>query len=89
MNIEQGEVSFYVDLCPDQEFGYSTSAPELPGVLSEGDSVLEAIGMTVDAFCMLAQSYITDGIPIPLKPARPLEPGSTRYRVTIRKVTNE
>ena len=89
MNIEQGEVSFYVDLCPDPDGGYSTSAPELKGVLSEGDSVLEAIGMTVDAFCMLVQSFITDGQPIPFVDECELEPGSNRYRVTIKKVQND
>ncbi len=52
-------------LCPEEEGGYSAHALRLPGVVSQGDSIEEALGNIEDAFRETLISYREDGLDIP------------------------
>lgn len=52
-------------LCPEDEGGYSAHALRLPGVVSQGDSIEEALGNVEDAFRETLISYREDNRDIP------------------------
>ena len=52
-------------LCPEAEGGYSAHALRLPGVVSQGDSIEEALGNITDAFRETLISFREDGLDIP------------------------
>jgi len=50
---------------PDEGSGYSVDVPDLPGCVTEGDNLAEAILMAVDATSGWILSELEDGQPIP------------------------
>jgi antitoxin HicB len=52
-------------ICPEPDGGYSVHAIRLPGVVSEGETIDEAIANIEDAFRATAQSYLDDSGVIP------------------------
>ena len=66
-------------LCPEDEGGYSAHALRLPGVVSQGETVTEALDNIKEAFRGAIGVYLEDGQEIPLesidmdRPAESLE----------------
>ena len=56
--------------CEEQE-GYTVVVPDLPGCVTQGKSLIDAIGMAVDAASGLVLDEMEDGKPIP--PASKIE----------------
>jgi predicted RNase H-like HicB family nuclease len=55
-----------VILIPDEEDGgYTVEVPSLPGCISEGDTVEEALENIVDAIRGYITSLEADGLPVP------------------------
>jgi antitoxin HicB len=52
-------------LCPEDVGGYSAIALRLPGVVSQGDSVEEALENISEAFAAAVSVYLEDGTVIP------------------------
>lgn len=58
--------TYRVELIPDpDEGGYAIAFPELPGCLSEGDTVEEALANAEDAKREWIMAALEDGFPIP------------------------
>ncbi len=53
-------------LHPDEEQGgYTVTVPSLPGCITEGDTLEEAIAMAKEAIQLYIESLIADGEPVP------------------------
>jgi predicted RNase H-like HicB family nuclease len=48
-------------LCPEEGGGYSAHALRLPGVVSQGNDIEEAMANIEDAFCTALQAYLESG----------------------------
>jgi antitoxin HicB len=52
-------------LTPQPEGGYTVTSPALPELLTEGDSLEEALQHVQDAFLAVLEWYTEDGEPLP------------------------
>jgi predicted RNase H-like HicB family nuclease len=52
-------------LCPEEDGGYSAQALRLPGVVSQGESVAEALENIADAFRGAVFVYLEESMAIP------------------------
>ena len=66
---------------PQPEGGYTIIVPELPGCISEGESMREARKMIADAIKGYCESLLKDGLPLPKDVS--LEPKHEKVRVVI------
>ena len=57
--------TYTVILEPEPEGGYVVHCPSLPGVVTEGETVEEALAMARDAITGYLESLRKDGLPIP------------------------
>jgi antitoxin HicB len=70
--MSQREYTYTVILEPDlDEGGYTVKVPALPGCVTQGDTLEEAIAMAKDAIGLYLESLISDGEPIPEERERP------------------
>lgn len=51
--------------CEEKKGGYTVEVPDLPGCVSEGDSLADAIIMATDAACGWVLDELEDGKPVP------------------------
>jgi len=58
-------------LHPETEGGYSVTVPSLPGVLTQGETIEEAIAMAKDAIRLYIESLVADGEPVPEETEHP------------------
>ena len=59
-------------LDPDrEEGGFTVTVPALPGVVTQGETVEEALEMARDAIALYLEDLIADGEPIPTEQAPP------------------
>ena len=49
----------------DDEIGYTVEVPALPGCITEGDTVQEALANAREAIAGYLESLTDDGLPIP------------------------
>jgi len=57
---------YTVLLHPDEEEGgYTVTVPALPGIVTEGDTLEEALEMARDAIALYLEDLAADGEPIP------------------------
>jgi len=60
------EHRYTILLHPDEEQGgYTVTVPALPGCITEGDTIEEAISMAKEAIQLYIESLIADGEPVP------------------------
>ena len=60
------EHSYTILLHPDEEQGgYTVTVPALPGCITEGDTLEEAIAMAKEAIQLYIESLVADGEPVP------------------------
>ena len=50
---------------PQPEGGYTVTSPLLPELITEGDTVAEALANAQDAFAAVAEIYQDRGLPLP------------------------
>ena len=68
----QREYAFSILLDPDPETGtYTVTVPTLPGVVTQGDTIEEAIAMAKDAIRLHVEAMAAHGEPIPEERDRP------------------
>ena len=68
----QREYAYTILLDPDPETGsFTVTVPALPGVVTQGDSVEEAIAMAKDAIRLHVAAMIAHGEPVPEERSRP------------------
>ena len=63
--IQVGDYSFTVLIEPNDPDGYLVTCPALPGLVTEGDTLDEALAMAKDAIAGCLISSIKHGDPIP------------------------
>ena len=57
---------------PDpEEGGYTVTVPALPGVVTQGETIEEAIAMGKDAIRCHIEGLLADGEPVPIEEERP------------------
>ena len=54
-------------LSPQPEGGYTVTSPLLPELVTEGDTVEEALANVRDAFAAVVEAYEDLGRPLPIK----------------------
>jgi antitoxin HicB len=66
------EYAYTILLDPDPETGsFTVTVPALPGVMTQGDTVEEAIAMAKDAIQLHVEALIAHGEPVPEERSRP------------------
>lgn len=50
----------------DEEGGYTVTVPALPGIVTEGETLDEAVDMAKDAIALYLEDLVADGEPIPI-----------------------
>ncbi len=70
--MSQSEYTYTIILEPDpEEGGYTVTVPALPGCVTQGDTLEEAIAMAKDAIGLYLESLIADDEAIPEERERP------------------
>jgi antitoxin HicB len=65
--ITHKEYSYTVVFEPAPEGGYTVTCPALPGLVTEGDTLVEARAMAADAIRCYLESLKKDEMPIPVE----------------------
>ncbi|MFL5586141.1 MAG: type II toxin-antitoxin system HicB family antitoxin [Ktedonobacteraceae bacterium] len=66
------EYSYTIILEPDpDEGGYTVTVPALPGCVTQGETIEEAIVMAKDAIRLYIETLIAEGQPVPLEHEHP------------------
>ena len=72
MEKRQREYEFTVLLDPDEDKGgYTITVPALPGIVTQGETVEEALEMARDAIALYLEDLVADGEPIPTEHVSP------------------
>ncbi len=67
------ELQYTIILHPDpEEGGYTVTVPTLPGCVTQGETVEEAVAMAKDAIRLYIESLIEGGEPVPEEEKAPL-----------------
>jgi predicted RNase H-like HicB family nuclease len=66
------ERHYTIILHPDPEGGYTVTVPALPGCITQGETMEDAISMAKDAIHLYIESLIADGEPVPEEHEHPL-----------------
>jgi antitoxin HicB len=57
---------YTIILYPDaEEGGYTVTVPALPGCITQGETIEEAIAMAKDAIQLYIETLLDDGLPVP------------------------
>lgn len=57
---------YMIILHPDpEEGGFTVTVPSLPGVITEGDTIEEAIAMAKEAIALHIEGLVAHGLPVP------------------------
>ena len=66
------EYRYTIILEPDpDEGGYTVTVPALPGCVTQGETIEEAIVMAKDAIRLFIETLIAEGQPVPLEHEHP------------------
>ena len=66
------EYRYTIILDPDpDEGGYTVTVPALPGCVTQGETIEEAIVMAKDAIRLFIETLIAEGQPVPLEHEHP------------------
>ena len=66
------EYAYTIILDPDaDEGGYTVTVPALPGCVTQGETIEEAIAMAKDAIRLYIETLIADGEPVPQEREHP------------------
>jgi antitoxin HicB len=66
-------LTYSILLQPDpDEGGFTVTVPELPGIVTQGESFEQALAMARDAIALHVEGLVADGIEVPLERAAPI-----------------
>ncbi len=69
---EARDYTYTVLLDPDEEEGgYTVTVPALPGLVTQGDTLDEALAMARDAIALYLEDLAASGEPIPVEHEQP------------------
>jgi predicted RNase H-like HicB family nuclease len=72
--------TYTIELEPTEPSGYAVTVPALPGVLTFGDTVEEAMAMAREAIALHIEGLRAHGEPVPTEPA---SRGKHRVRIPV------
>lgn len=75
--------SFRVILRPQEDGGFTAFSPDLPGAISEGDSLAEVLSNMKDALTGLLESYGAEEIPFVDQPQYDWLQGDIETRIAV------
>lgn len=65
-------LTYTVLLEPDpDEGGFTVTVPELPGVVTQGETIEDALAMARDAITLHVEGLAADGLPVPVERIAP------------------
>ena len=65
-------LTYTVLLEPDpDEGGFTVTVPELPGCITQGETLDEALARAREAIALHVEGLAADGLPVPVERARP------------------
>lgn len=59
------EYQYTIILHPDEEGGYTVTVPSLPGCVTQGETIEEAIAMAKDAIRLFVETLLSEGESVP------------------------
>jgi antitoxin HicB len=66
-------LTYSILLQPDpNEGGFTVTVPELPGIVTQGESFEEALAMARDAIALHVEGLAGDGLDVPIERAAPI-----------------
>jgi antitoxin HicB len=66
-------LTYSILLQPDpDEGGFTVTVPELPGIVTQGESFEEALAMARDAIALHVEGLAADGLDVPIERAAPI-----------------
>jgi len=66
-------LTYSVLLQPDpDEGGFTVTVPELPGIVTQGESFEEALAMARDAIALHVEGLAADGLEVPIERVAPI-----------------
>jgi predicted RNase H-like HicB family nuclease len=66
------DYQYTIFLDPDPETGaYTVTVPALPGCITQGDTLEEAIAMAKESISLHIEGLLADGLPVPRETERP------------------
>jgi len=77
------QYEFTVLFEPAEEGGYVVTCPALPGLITEGESLVEARAMATDAIRTYLESLAKDGLSVPEDKPLVLEPVKESVCITL------
>jgi predicted RNase H-like HicB family nuclease len=78
-----GEVAIRLHIEPLEEGGYVATSPDVPGLVAEGRSIVEAVEIAQGLARKIAESCLEHGDPIPPSLSRLLDGGTNDFVVPV------
>ena len=77
------EQSYTIVLAPAEEGGFTVTCPDLPGVITDGDTFEDALEQAKEAIEVFIESLMKDGEPVPASRSVPQGKLQASVHVTI------
>ena len=78
-----GEAAIRLHIEPLEEGGYVATSPDVPGLVAEGRSIVEAVEIAQGLARKIAESCLEHGDPLPSSLSRILDGGSNDFIVPV------
>lgn len=78
-----GEVAIRLHIEPLEEGGYVATSPDVPGLVAEGRSIVEAAEIAQGLARKIAESCLEHGDPLPLSLSRLVDDSSTDFVIPV------
>jgi antitoxin HicB len=78
-----GEVAIRLHIEPLSEGGYLATSPDVPGLVAEGRSIVEAVEIAQGLARKIAESCLEHGDPLPPSLSRLVDGGTTDFVIPV------
>lgn len=78
-----GEVAIRLHIEPLEEGGYLATSPDVPGLVAEGRSIVEAVEIAQGLARKIAESCLEHGDPVPPALSRIVDGGSNDFVIPV------
>ena len=77
------EVAIRLHIEPLEEGGYVATSPDVPGLVAEGRSIVEAVEIAQGLARKIAESYLEHGDPLPPSLSRMVDGGTSDFIIPV------
>jgi antitoxin HicB len=78
-----GEVAIQLHIEPLEEGGYVATSPDVPGLVAEGRSIVEAVEIVQGLARKIAESYLEHGDSLPPSLSRLVDGGASDFIIPV------